>query len=560
MKLMRNAFAAGLLVVATAVAACSGQTARTTGTTGGSNGGVGSTPGTNASGLGDVGVNLLIPNGTGQTLTSINWTISGGPGGTYTGTDPIGNAQSVEWETGGILAGCGYSLSVSGTDSSGDICTGSTSATFCVSAGLSTAVTLVITCEIPTDAALAGDVNSGSVVVDASVFVEGQAPYVCPGITSFSISPAEVQGTQTAAVAIGTTGTVSTISWTSTPCLAADGGSGGTIGGFLAPDGGSGATNPSATFSCGTCTGTTTVTAQIALDAVPLGQDASVNVCNGVQFTSFSGNINCEGGGTLICLGGQVNCSGVCTTFNSPTPSPTSTNCGGCGVTCTSPQVCLYNSSTGVDFCGTQPPTPCTSSPCASTGPNSVTCPGSTGGVCTATEANFVTIDINNTALAITGGSADSNSASCYECLLNGMCLDHPAAHVTGVECEDSFPSGVDFTNAAGTSVVSATACESTLQCQIPGGLGAGCGLNADGLSYCYCGTGGGAASACEGAAATAVNGPCLAQEIAGFNEDTSDPNKPVDIVQNYTDITQPSGRSNNIFGCALANSCTQCF
>lgn len=190
----------------------------------------------------------------------------------------------------------------------------------------------------------------GSVSVDASVVLEAQAAYACPGISGFSIFPASVLGSQLAGLTISTTGGPVAIAWTATPCSGT-----GTITGFVGADGGPDTTDPSVGFNCGSCAGATTVTAQVQLDTVPLGQDASANVCKGVPFTSISGNIVCEGSVSCDCLAPFFCCGfpAFCVNLNANPPDPD--NCGGCGVTCAPGSTCTFNSTTGTDSCVAPP-------------------------------------------------------------------------------------------------------------------------------------------------------------------------------------------------------------
>jgi hypothetical protein len=100
-------------------------------------------------------------------LVSLTWTVNGP--NTYKGSVEFGDAQSVEWVVGGILAGSGYTLSVTATDAGGDPCDG-TSPPFSVEPGTTTYTILTIVCHTTsTDAA---DVSTGSVAIDASVTLE----------------------------------------------------------------------------------------------------------------------------------------------------------------------------------------------------------------------------------------------------------------------------------------------------------------------------------------------------------------------------------------------------
>jgi len=122
--------------------------------------------------------------------------------------------------------------------------------------------------------------------------------------------------------------------------------------------------------------------------------------------------------------------------------------------------------------------------PCTTAGQTGcVPCSGSTGGICSATEAIFVQMDIDaGTA------SADGGGNGCYQCLLQFSCLDWPAHHVTDRECEDL--GGVTFSAGNGTSGDSTTLCLDTMSC-VAGATGQSCALDTNGPTFCYCGTGG---------------------------------------------------------------------
>jgi hypothetical protein len=182
---------------------------------------------------------------------------------------------------------------------------------------------------------------------------------------------------------------------------------------------------------------------------------------------------------------------------------------------------------------------------------NCVQCPGSTGGTCSNTEALFVNLDIS--AGLITTNVPDTVSTGCYQCLISNGCLDDPAKHQTGLECDDLTGTFTDFAMASGTSSV---LCDAALSCILSSGTPTtSCAANADGLSYCYCGSGGGPASACS-AKGTSVNGVCLSQLVAGFPYAQSDA---TDILGNYTSTASPSGVANSILACASGNNCNQC-
>lgn len=530
MKLIRNVLAAGIFAGAAAIVACSGQTSPTgTAGTQGGNSPVGNN-GNTTQGVGSVRTALTVvtPLLNGDQFQSFSYTISGGPGGTYgPTTETIGDAQSIEWVSGGILAGCGYTLSVTGSDSHGDPCSG-TSASFCVTAGQTTAVGLNITCTIPTDAATSATIDTGSVAVDASVSVTAQGAFACPGISSFSASPAELLGQQPSLVSVATTG--GTVVWSATACAAGDNLPGsGTIGGFFnTADGGSDTSDNSVNFNCGSCTGVTTVTAQVQLNVVPLGGTTAENVCNGVPFTTYTASIVCEGGGVQICTGSTPNsCSpsdgGAATCTNLQTDN---NNCGTCGTVC--------SVSTGftcqAGVCKTQPPSACQTSTevsgaCPATGPGSITCTPGGNTVCTPTEAaivNLVDVPRNNLTAAgqlqpcnATAGVCATTS-SCYACLVNNDCIDNSVNGDTNKECGDlgaSTAATLSTSEALKGATTPTEACLNVLGCFV----GSGC-ATANPPGACYCGTESGAS--CQ---TNAGNGPCLGQVIDGLGAITGD-------------------------------------
>lgn len=288
MRLVRDALAVGMLAVTAAIAACSGPTALD-GTGDYPNGGkFGNTA--NTGDIGSVRTSLTVNSATNAQLQSLDYTISGPPGTFGPSLVTIGDAQSIEWVAGDIAVGCGYTISVTATDTAGDVCSG-TSTTFCVIANKVAAVGLTINCEVPTDAAIAANIGTGAISVVAGVTLTQQPAYSCPGISSFAINPAGLAPGELATVSVALTGnSAGTVSWTSSGCNGT-----GTLGGFLDPaDGGADTTDDTVAFSCGSCNGNTLVTATAELDVVRLGQTATTNVCSGVSFTTMTASISCE--------------------------------------------------------------------------------------------------------------------------------------------------------------------------------------------------------------------------------------------------------------------------
>ena len=110
-----------------------------------------------------VGIMLNLPPGF---FASLDWVIEG-PAGSYSGTVQFGGARSIEFVVGGINAGDGYAITLSGLDVDGQPCSG-TSAKFSVSPGTTTGAGVLIQCATG-DGAAGAPVSSGNVAVEAGV-------------------------------------------------------------------------------------------------------------------------------------------------------------------------------------------------------------------------------------------------------------------------------------------------------------------------------------------------------------------------------------------------------
>jgi hypothetical protein len=116
-----------------------------------------------ADGGSSVGIMLNLPPGF---FASLDWVIEG-PAGSYSGTVQFGEARSIEFVVGGIKAGDGYAITLSGFDVDGQPCSG-TSAKFSVSPGATTGAGVLIQCATG-DGATAATVSSGNVAIEAGV-------------------------------------------------------------------------------------------------------------------------------------------------------------------------------------------------------------------------------------------------------------------------------------------------------------------------------------------------------------------------------------------------------
>ena len=113
----------------------------------------------------------------GHTLQSASYTITGPNAFSKTGSIDLSSAATLSATIGGLPAGVGYQIAISGTTTDGTTsCAGS--ASFAVVARQTTAVTVPLTChEAP---------KNGSVMVDGTL-------NVCPTLDGIGASPAEVQ-------------------------------------------------------------------------------------------------------------------------------------------------------------------------------------------------------------------------------------------------------------------------------------------------------------------------------------------------------------------------------
>ena len=264
-----NALVAGMVSVA--ITSCSSWDSLTGSASG--PGGADPTESTSAAadGTGSVGIHLDLAPGT--TLIAVQWTISNGTN-TYLGVVEIGDSQSLEFVRGGIAVGDGYTVQLAAADNQGDTCTG-TSPSFSIAAGAVTQTTLALTCQATPDGSNPFDISTGTAEIDASITLATGAPVSCPGISSFSISPAAISANQTATLTLSTVGPTPTITWSVSPAA------GGTFG------------NPhvaATTFVCATGGALVPQVSVIATVGLP-----DSGICAGEKFTTMSALVNCLG-------------------------------------------------------------------------------------------------------------------------------------------------------------------------------------------------------------------------------------------------------------------------
>ena len=158
-----------------------------------------------SSGDGDVGtVGLELQVAPGVTISTISWSIANaGSAFTLSGTVNVQNSNTLRFQVGGVPAATGYTITLNAT-SVGGAFTCSGSAPFNVVAGMTTAVSLTLTCQ-------ANGNGSGTVVVSGTTAV-------CATITGLSVSPLEASvGSPIVLSATATAGTQTpTFVWTAT--------------------------------------------------------------------------------------------------------------------------------------------------------------------------------------------------------------------------------------------------------------------------------------------------------------------------------------------------------
>jgi hypothetical protein len=183
---------------------------------------------------GSVGVLLTVASGV--VINTVSYTVSN-PGTMYSlsGSIDVSHSQSVSALIGGIPAGMGYTIALNATSMDGSTMCAGTSASFSISAGLTTTTPVDFVCSV------AGS-DSGSLLVNANTDL-------CPTIDSVSASPASTEVGGSVALSVSARGPNSaglTYQWSVD------------MGGTL-----TNATSASATFTCASA-GTSTLTIQVS--------------------------------------------------------------------------------------------------------------------------------------------------------------------------------------------------------------------------------------------------------------------------------------------------------
>ena len=153
--------------------------------------------GTRGEATGTLGLALSVPGGI--TLDAINYSITG-PTNTSGTVDLTNTRSSASFAVAGLVAGSGYTITLSGTDTMGDSCV-SSPASFSIGTMQTTEVTTTIVCTQGNGGYVLADAGTGTVQVGAEVVTAQNSATTCPTIASFGAANTEfLCGTSTAVI------------------------------------------------------------------------------------------------------------------------------------------------------------------------------------------------------------------------------------------------------------------------------------------------------------------------------------------------------------------------
>jgi hypothetical protein len=452
---------------------------------------------------GTIAARFTLPNG--AKLASVAYHVLGGPSAPLNGTATIGDAQSVEFVVGGLLAG-NYTMTLDGVDSIGDHCSTPTATAFAIVAGQTAEATLTLVCQLGDGGFVTSDAGTGSVAIDAGVITQPNPTTVCPGIFNLSADRTEEPVGEVTNVTVTTLPAGAAVSYAAT------------------------STDGLGAVSLGMGSGGVEVVTCQAAGQVRLTVSTTAPLADGGLCPPATQSIliNCEAVEGPVCPPGQTLC-----------PSPTGctdlqtdiNNCGGCG------NVCPLGT---VDCIGG------ICQPCLCCAPQNEPLCNQLLATLSGIPAHTTCTDTELALFFKTPGGRPGNSpatGNCLACAFNGSCLDDNFGD-TGLECEDL----------AGTAQ-----CLADLECEM-GIDTTDCGATAisapsAGISTAaYCGAGESIAQ-CE-SPSPGPTGACASQISAAFPAGSTS----TFIVNNFSTTTFPGGIAGKLASCLNVNCSSQCF
>jgi Ice-binding-like len=260
----------GAILLGAVLAACSSASTPGTSGTPGASGAVSTGhDSSKANNTGSIGLAFSIPDSI--TIVTISYTVTGPTN--VSGTVDVSQAMSsVEFVVGPLLAGPGYTITLTGTDTAGDTCA-SVPTPFSIAVGLTTQAIVDLVCTVGGGFTFA-DSGTGSLEIEAPVTTVTDPTTTCPVVAGIFVSPAEEVVGATSTVVVTTAPPGSPVTCTVTTTDAAGSGTG-TVS----------VTSTGATFTC-TSPGQVLLTASTT---APLANNAG-----NCPPQSMSAYINCE--------------------------------------------------------------------------------------------------------------------------------------------------------------------------------------------------------------------------------------------------------------------------
>jgi hypothetical protein len=441
---------------------------------------------------GKISLGLITPSGT--TITSVSYSITGPS--TAVGTVDTSSTQSIEFVVGGLVAGTGYTITLTATDSAGNHCA-SAATPFTIAVGATTEAEVTLVCYLGDGGFVFADAANGSVEFDATVAVVNNPTTVCPAIASFSVTPAEEP-----------VGSTSSVEVTTLPA-------GEPVDYVVFSNGGQANVVPGSSGAVSSAVVTCVAEGQVRLQVSTTASLADGGNCSPSVMSTL---INCEpGDGAAV----------VSSPADAGPPDAQAVEGGASDVVATDAN------------CSDQ--AACNAFVLA----NSASFLLTDQGLCTGTELLLYA--------KIVGGQSPGE---CLACAALGACLDDSfSPSDSNHECEDA-PATTDAGAVAVPDCLATLACG----LGVGGSCGSFASSPAPAMgaaTAAYCGAGVSTAD-CSASAdgAAGPQGACVGAESAGFPMSFT----PAQVLTSFDASGYPSGMANNLLDCLNARCASQCF